>query len=131
MELDRQGRSPLHYAALTGDLSEVERLLSSGIDPNLGDGNGFTPLHLAAQEYQVDAARLLLDGGAAADRRNRFENTPLFVAVFNSQGRGELIGLLRSRGADPHAENSSGQTPVGLARMIANHDVRSFFSDLD
>ena len=54
----------------------------------------------------------------------------LFVAVFNSNGRGELIQLLRSRGANPNHANASGQTPVGLAKLIANHDVVKFFSDV-
>lgn len=129
--LDRQGRSSLHYAVLRGDLPEIERLLESGIDLNLSDSNGFVALHFAAQEYRLDAAKALLDRGALVDQRNRFGNTPLFVAVFNSQGRGEMIELLRARNADPHAENGSGQTPVGLARLIANYDVRVFFSDLE
>ncbi|MFJ5120884.1 ankyrin repeat domain-containing protein [Kitasatospora sp. NPDC088548] len=121
----------LRQAALRGNVSEIEMLLGSGVDVNAGDSNGFTALHLAAQECQVNAARALLDGGALVDQKNRFGNTPLFVAVFNSRGRSEMIELLRSRGSDPHAENNSGQTPLGLARLIANYDVRMHFSDLD
>lgn len=120
----------LRQAALRGDVSEIEVLLESGVDPNAGDANGFAALHFAAQEYQVNAARALLDGGALVDQKNRFGNTPLFVAVFNSRGRGELIELLRSRGADPRAENGSGQTPLGLAQLIANYNVEVYFSDL-
>jgi len=40
------------------------------------------------------------------------------------------IELLRERGADPQRENLSGQTPVGIARLIANYDVARFFTDL-
>ncbi|MEU7183843.1 MULTISPECIES: ankyrin repeat domain-containing protein [Streptomyces] len=121
----------LRQAALRGDGAEIEALLSSGADVNAGDANGFTALHLAAQECQVNAARVLLEGGAFVDQKNRFGNTPLFVAVFNSRGRGEMIKLLRSNGADPGAENGSGQTPLGLARLIANHDVKIHFLDLE
>ncbi len=73
----------------------------------------------------------LLDAGASVDVENTYGNTPLFVAVLNSRGRGDIIGLLRSRGADPLHVNASGQTPVGLARLIANYDVAQFFSDLE
>jgi hypothetical protein len=52
------------------------------------------------------------------------------VAVFNSRGDGDLIMLLRDRGADPFHANERGKTPVGLARLIANHDVARFFADL-
>lgn len=55
---------------------------------------------------------------------------PLWVAVFNSKGRGELIGLLRAHGADPLHANASGQGPVGLARLIANYDVAQYFADV-
>jgi uncharacterized protein len=128
---DRQGTTSLHAAASYGDLSEVRRLIASGEDPSARDADGFTPLHLAAQEFRVDVAAVLLEAGADVNRRNRFGNGPLFVAVFSSRGQGEMIKLLRSHGADPHAANASGQTPLGLSRLIANYDVSQFFADLD
>ncbi|MFL6073975.1 MAG: ankyrin repeat domain-containing protein [Mycobacteriales bacterium] len=130
-ETDRQGRTPLHYAALQGDVIEVRNLIESGFEPDVADHQGFTPLHLAAQEWRVDAARALLDAGASVDAKNQFGNTPLFVAVFNSRGRKELIALLRERGADPFSENLHGNSPFDLAKKIANFDVRQHFADLD
>lgn len=127
---DRQGRTLLHAAAFRGDLAEIDQLIVAGADPSAADNKGFTPLHLAAQENQAGAARALLDAGAEVDRRNRWGNTALSVAVFNSRGRGDLIALLRERGADPMAENAHGQTPLGLARLIANFDVAQYFADL-
>ncbi|MEO7702080.1 MAG: ankyrin repeat domain-containing protein [Opitutus sp.] len=53
-------------------------------------------------------------------------NTPLWRAVFNSCGRGELIELLISRGADPTKKNKSGTTPKDLAETIANYEVAKF-----
>jgi ankyrin repeat protein len=69
--------------------------------------------------------------GARVDPVNRHGNTPLWDAVFNSKGRGELIELLRAAGADPRYANAAGQTPLSLARLIANYEVAQFFSDLD
>lgn len=74
--------------------------------------------------------RPLLDLGAMVDPTNSFGNTPLFVAVFNSRGRREMINLLRSRGANPLHPNEAGQTPLGLARLIGNYDVARYFDDL-
>lgn len=127
---DRAGRTPLHYAALGNDVAQVAELLATGADPDAADRQGFRPLHLAAQQGAAEAARALLDAGAAADLVNQFGNTPLFVAVFNSEGRGDLIELLRERGADPLHVNNAGQTPLGLARLIGNFDVAQFFGDL-
>jgi ankyrin repeat protein len=127
---DRQGRSELHYCALDGDGVQAQALLGAGHDPDLGDQEGCTPLHLAAQQGNVEVAEALLAAGARVDPVNEYGNTPLFAAVFAYRGRGDLIELLRRHGADPHRANISGQTPVGLARLIANYDVRKFFADV-
>jgi ankyrin repeat protein len=127
---DRVSRLLLHYAALANQERVIEERLVCGDDLDAGDRQGFTPLHLAAQQGAVEAARILLDHGAEVDRVNVFGNSALFIAVFNSPGRGDMIALLRERGADPRLANKSGQTPVGLARLIANYDVARFFADL-
>ncbi|SFW91837.1 ankyrin repeat domain-containing protein [Amycolatopsis australiensis] len=129
--VDRQGRSELHYSALEGTADQARALLAAGQDPNSGDRDGFVPLHLAAQQGNVAVAEVLLEAGATVDAVNKYGNTPLFVAAFHSRGRGEVIRLLRRHGADPNRVNGSGQTPAGLARLIANYDVRQFFEDVD
>ncbi|GGI00426.1 hypothetical protein GCM10007170_37540 [Arthrobacter liuii] len=128
--VDPAGRSPLHYAALEDDAEAIARLLAAGSSPDVVDRQGFTPLHLAAQEFAPAAAASLIDAGAKVDVENVFGNTSLWIAVFNSKGRGELIGLLRAHGADPLHVNASGQTPVGLARLIGNYDVAQYFQDI-
>ncbi|GAC1470940.1 MAG: hypothetical protein PVSMB7_22230 [Chloroflexota bacterium] len=129
-QVDHLGRSPLHYAALENDSQAALKLLHGGADPKATDRHGFTPLHFAPQEWSVDVAKPLLENGAPVDAINVFGNTPLFVAVFNSRGRGEMIELLRSCGANPLHENDAGQSPLDLARLIANYDVARFFDDL-
>jgi ankyrin repeat protein len=129
--LDRAGRSPLHYAAAERDSDYVSELIQEGADVNLADKNGWTPLHFAAQSNNAEIARLLLDSGAFVDPRDGYGNTPLSTAVFNSRGDGELIGSLRTRGANPNSKNESGVSPVRLARTIANYNVAQFFADLD
>jgi ankyrin repeat protein len=112
---------------LENDAETVVALIAAGEDCDAKDSEGFTPLHLAAQQDSLDAARHLLQSGAEVDSTNAYGNTPLFVAVFNSQGYGEMIELLRAHGADPHHANAQGRTPLGLARLIANTDVAQFF----
>jgi ankyrin repeat protein len=127
---DRDGRVPLHYAALENDVAAAKARLAAGDEPDASDREGFTPLHFAAQQGSVEVLQLLLDRGAKVDSVNRFGNTPLWVAVANSRGRGDLIALLRQHGADPLKTNNYRQTPVGLARLIGNYDVARWFSDL-
>jgi ankyrin repeat protein len=118
------------HDAIVSNKHEVPYLIRGGADVNLQDKNGYTPLHFAAQEQEVEIARLLLDHGASINAQDRHGNTPLSTAVFNYSGDGSVIQLLRERGADPFAENNHGISPVGLARSIANYDVARFFDDL-
>ena len=108
----------------------MDSLLEKGADPNLADTLGRTALHFSAQEGAIEASAVLLDAGAEVDPQDSFGNSPLFVAVFNSRGRGDLIQLLREHGADPMRTNRAGQTPAGLARLIDNYNVVQYFADI-
>jgi ankyrin repeat protein len=54
----------LHAAAAAGNVAEIERLVASGAHREARDGNGRTPLHVAAYRRQYDAARVLMKRGA-------------------------------------------------------------------
>jgi uncharacterized protein len=128
--IDSGVRTSLHCAALANDADAVSALLTQGADPNAPERLGFTALHFAAQEGALAAAEILLAAGAQVDAVNSYGSTPLWTAVFNSRGRGELIQLLRRHGADPWHPNNTGHTPAGTARLIGNYDVAQFFADL-
>src|ERR1700755_1915293 len=98
-DLDEFGRTPLHYAARDGDAALVERLIAEGADVDALDVNRWTPLHFAAQAISPAVAAKLIDAGANVATRDRFGNTPLFRAVFSSDGDGSVIELLLSAGA--------------------------------
>jgi ankyrin repeat protein len=78
----------------------------------------------------IDAMEELLRAGAGVNSQNIHRNAPLWVAVFNSQGRGEAIELLLRSGADPDLLNRSGRSPRQLAETIANCDVAQYFKDV-
>jgi ankyrin repeat protein len=88
-----------------GDGAEMALLLAAGADPNAsvagrlpsGEAVQVTPLVAAAARGQVEAARLLLDGGADLDHANSDGTTPLMVAA--QSGHLELLRLLLARGA--------------------------------
>jgi uncharacterized protein len=130
LKLDRLGRSELHYASNEGDFNEVRNLIDNGVDVNLKDKEGWTPLHFAAQSQNASIVLMLIEAGAEIDACNLYGNTPLFNAVFNYTTDGSVIELLRKHKANPYKLNNYGQTPIGLARLIANYDVAKFFEDL-
>lgn len=54
----------LSAAAAGGHTAIVLLLLEVGVDPNVQQAQGFTPLHAAAQNADLEAVRALLDAGA-------------------------------------------------------------------
>jgi uncharacterized protein len=129
-DVDRYGRTALHYAAAENNAVRAQELIEGKVDVNARDYNEWTALHFAAQSNSFEVAKLLIEAGAEVDSSDSFGNTPLSTAVFNYKGSGGLITLLREKKADPYRENHHGQSPLGLARLIANYDVAKYFDDL-
>ncbi|MFD6568934.1 glutaminase A [Micromonospora profundi] len=88
----------LCWAASQGDLDEVRSLVAGGVDPNNGDYDGRTALHLAASEGHLEIVEYLLGQGVDPDPVDRWGGTPAIDAA-----RGEhqtIVNLLRERKAD-------------------------------
>lgn len=115
---DREGRTTLHYAAADGLTQMAALLLRHGADPSAKDLHSITPLHFAVKAYAPAIAHLLIIAGAPVDSPDHEGNTPLHYAVAESFGRGEMIRLLRSRGANPLHANRCGQSPLELAQNL-------------
>lgn len=62
--INRPGWTPLHYAAASGNLTIIRRLLDESAFIDAESPNKTTPLMMAARGGRGDAVRLLLDEGA-------------------------------------------------------------------
>jgi len=93
--------SPIHDAALAGDVELVEMLIANDADVNDRDVRGYTPLLLAIQEGHTDIARVLIANGADVNTRAASDGgedvTPLYLSII--LGRGITETLLRDHGA--------------------------------
>lgn len=97
--LDHRGRTPGHYAAISGvhfsdkeqSLSCMIQLVNAGVKINAKDHSGNTALHLAAGKGEMEMVKKLIELGARADLRNKSSKTPADLA--KSQGHAE-VGML-------------------------------------
>lgn len=131
--LPRQANStPLHLALpwseyAVASTTSKERLLRAllaapGVDPNIRDAEGLTPLLCAAQTQRTERACVEVFLGARnldANAKSPAGQTALHVAV--SRGNREVFdALLGARGkaarVNVNARDSSGRTPLVLAR---------------
>jgi ankyrin repeat protein len=107
--------APVADAAMRGDRVEMQRLLSSGAEVNLPQGDGMTALHWAAENGDVEMVRMLIDAGANTEAVTRIgDYTPLHVA--SEGGHGEAVRALLEAGADVDARRAfAGTTALHLA----------------
>lgn len=107
--LDREGYTPLAYAARAGNLEIVELLVKSGASVDRTDEYaGWTPLMQAANQRHAAVVRYLLNHGANPNAVTRTGKTPLLAALegslfsFGAAGdRGATVRSLLEKGADP------------------------------
>src|SRR5262245_58613707 len=71
----------LAWAVRSGHYNAVPLMLEAGLDPNVPDRDGETPLHLAVRATSTETLNGLLGGGARIGARNLDLMTPLDLAV--------------------------------------------------
>ena len=103
------------------DAASLGGMIDAGLPVNLADHKGNTLLMLACYNGNLATARMLLEHGAAPDRRNDRGQTPLGGAAF--KGCAEIVELLLDHGADMEADNGAGMTPVMFAAMFGRTAV--------
>ena len=91
------GASPMHDAALGGNVEVASLILSRGGNLNARDRDAnATPLHVAASWGRKEMVRFLLSSGADATLTDKTGKTALELAVANQQT--EIANLLRNPG---------------------------------
>jgi ankyrin repeat protein len=105
-ETPRSGASDAWvFDAVKNDDGATLRARGGSFHPDVRDGNGEAPLHVAAWEGKLGAARALLDGGAPVDSLVESGTwkgcTPLLLAI--ERGHTCMAELLLERGARAEA----------------------------
>ena len=98
-------------AVVEGDIDEVKSFLESGINPDIADSEGWTPLMWATQLNDLDMINLFIEYGANPNLKDYYyEETALIIALTNDYI--EVVETLLEAGADPNLTDSYGWTPL-------------------
>lgn len=103
----RMKETPLHTAALGGNVTMARTLVDAGAEIEASDCHGQTPLTYAASRGHVAMSRYLIGAGSNVNRRAQDgtitcnnavpESTPLSIAA--KHNRPEVVALLLENGA--------------------------------
>ena len=88
-----------HLAAARGDLRKLEYLVTTNLNLNSKDSNGWQPLHEAVKFGDVRIVELLVDHGASVNERTVVGGTPLWWSI-RLHGEDHPVTIyLRDKGA--------------------------------
>jgi len=105
----------LFRASKAGYSAVVRQLLHDGVDPNLTDQRGCSPLWLAAANDCKSVVQTLLNTGAVdMERKCKNGRSPLFVAV--EKGHQAVARLLLGEGASLTLQDNDGRNALSIAK---------------
>jgi hypothetical protein len=118
-QIDPRGQ-PALIVALQGESLKVARVLldARGIQVDVRNPAGETPLMMAALKAEVDLAAALVAHGAAVQKEGW---SPLHYAA--TGGSAAIVRLLLSRGAALEARSPNGSTPLMMAARYGNEEA--------
>ena len=118
-QLDPHGQ-PALILALQGESLKVAKVLwdAKGIDIDVRNRVGETPLMMAALKAEVDAASALVAHGAAV-RKDGW--SPLHYAA--TGGSAAIVNMLLAKGAALEARSPNGTTPLMMAARYGNEEA--------
>ncbi|XP_057390626.1 ankyrin repeat domain-containing protein 27 isoform X4 [Balaenoptera acutorostrata] len=113
---DDRGHTPLHVAALCGQASLIDFLVSKGAVVNATDYHGSTPLHLTCQKGCQSVTLLLLHYKASAEVQDNNGNTPLHLAcTYGHEDCVKALVYYDVQSCRLDIGNEKGDTPLHIA----------------
>jgi ankyrin repeat protein/L-ascorbate metabolism protein UlaG (beta-lactamase superfamily) len=123
---NEQGETALHQAASRGHMAAAQVLINTGMDIDVRDTWGTTPL-TAACWVSLEMVQWLLDHGADVNAHTDSSLSPLSIAVFS--GNPEIVNLLINSGADINWCSSNSDRPLMAAIEQGNTAIARILMD--
>jgi Ankyrin repeats (3 copies) len=113
-----KGRTALMQAAHTNQADAVALLLDAGANATVAESHGWSAMHYAARNGDIDSLRVFKQHGVNLDQPSPVSRgeTPLMIAA--RSGEIEAIKALIELGADPHLKDREGENAYGWAKYF-------------
>jgi uncharacterized protein len=109
----------LFSASLHGKVLDVRKAVGRGMDVNVQDDNGHTPLMLACAHGHLEVVKYLLLKGADSSLQNKLgDKTALLISVHKNYT--EIVDALLVNGADINQSNIRGDTAALVTAYEGN-----------
>ncbi|WP_431106861.1 ankyrin repeat domain-containing protein [Winogradskyella poriferorum] len=109
-------------------IATYEYLVAAGLNPNVADKEGLTPLHvLAARSKDIKVITYLIKKGLDVNAKDSEGNTPFTNAA--SRNNLSIVELLFQDVTDVNQGNNKGATALALAVKYNNADVVGFLAN--
>ncbi len=108
-------------AIQSNNLEKLKELIARGVNLNVRDGRGETPLLQAIRAGKPSFVETLISGGADVNARDNRGRTPLHLAV--ARGNKEVVELLIASGADVNVKDDRNNTPLDLAKRRRRTEI--------
>ncbi|KAL8672717.1 MAG: hypothetical protein Q9168_002842 [Polycauliona sp. 1 TL-2023] len=108
--VDRDGRTPLHYAAAMGRAETVELLLEYGANIAARDNYGASTLHFGIMSFEC--TQLTIERGDLLDSQDLLHRTPLHYALMVEVPDQEVKELLSGAGASSEILDVFGKSAI-------------------
>ncbi len=105
---------PLHVACSRRDLEAVNKLIREGVDVNILDFYGYTPLLCSCARNHYEIAQTLIEHGANINASTEIcKHTPLHFACLSKCD--SIVELLLKNNANANVQTLDGSTPLHFA----------------
>jgi len=140
---DKAGFSAAFSSAIQSGNNEVVKLIIGlGVDVNIKDEYGLTPLHYAVEAGHKEIVVMLLEHNASVDIQDNAGRTPMHYAAEANYWKKdrrdlsvEMIRLLKNSGFNIDAQDNNGWTPLHYAahnrKLYLIEDLLMMGADVD
>ncbi len=115
--------TPLHDAALAGNLRQVKRLVAAGADVNARNEQNWTPVDAALLMDHNDVAQYLMENGGKSNPQAADADGDTWLIGAAAADDKELAVALLEQGADPNHRNNLGRTALMYAAIEGQDDI--------